>query len=255
MIFDVQRIQDSGKFEDFIFAYKIVEKKYVKSIIEQGQIYFGLLENYRKMEQQDKYAVGDSSEASLTKKVNSFLNIGGKWVEIHGPNVGYNSRINANQCAFCLYAVGLQSCNEIAENELEYTIPYSTLEAFCKDKGGINNCSIIVFELTEIRKIYDALRQRKLPFSGNRVIYDNFDYIPQNRSIQTPEYAIECCFHKDKRFAYQREFRIVARNTANKPIDDLFIDVHPGNLPVLELKKIMLFSVILRWTRRPSVHM
>ncbi len=43
MEFDFQRIQDSGHFDDFLFAYKIVEKTYIQSIVERGQIYFGIL--------------------------------------------------------------------------------------------------------------------------------------------------------------------------------------------------------------------
>lgn len=235
MEFDFQRIQDSGHFDDFIFAYKIVEKAYVQNIAEHGQIYFGLLKNYRKMEQESKSAVGDNCEATVTKQVSQYININGQYVEIHGPNAGYNCRVNANQCAFCLYSDGLKAFEKLSESEYRYTIPYSVIDAVCKDKGGVDNCAIIIFDIKTIRKIYDALREKKLPFCGQKVIYDNFDYIPVNKEIGSPGYALECCFHKDKRYAYQKEFRIAVLNAENKPIDDLFIPVDTDDFQVMEL--------------------
>ena len=235
MEFDIQCIRDSGHFDDFIFAYKIVEKAYVQNIVEHGQIYFGLLRNYRKMEQESKSAVGDAGEATVTKQVREYLKVNGEYVEIHGPNAGYNCRVNANQCAFCLYSEGLKSFEKLSENKYQYTIPCFVIEAVCKDKGGVGNCAIIIFDTKVIRKIYDALKKKKLQFSGQKVIYDNFDYVPTNKEIGSPEYALECCFHKDERYAYQKEFRIVALNTEDNPIDDLFIPIAPDDFQVVEL--------------------
>ncbi len=235
MEFDFQRIQDSGHFDDFLFAYKIVEKTYIQSIVERGQIYFGLLKNYRKMEQEGKSAVGDDCECTVTKQVQQYLNVDGKYIEIHGPNTGYNCRVNANQCAFCFYADGLKSFEKISENKYQYTIPYTVIEAVCKDKGGIDNCAIIIFQINTIRKIYDALKKKQLPYLGQKVIYDDYNYIPISKSIGSPEYALECCFHKGKRYAYQKEFRIAALNMGNRPIDDLFIPVGSDDFQVMEL--------------------
>lgn len=235
MEFNVQHIQDNGHFDDFIFAYKIVEKAYVQSIVERGQIYFGLLSNYRKMEQESKSAVGDACEATITKNTQIYLNVNGSYEEIHGPNAGYKCRVNYNQCAFCLYSEGLKSFENLSGSKYQYTIPYSVLEAICRDKGGVDNCAIIVFDTNAIRKIYDTLKQRKLLFSGQKVIYDSFDYTPENKDIKSPGYALECCFHKDERYSYQKEFRIAVLNTEDNPIDDLFISVEPDELQVVEL--------------------
>lgn len=234
MEFDIQRIQDEH-FNDFIFGYKIVEKAYVQNIVEHGQIYFGLLRNYRKMEQESKSAVGDSCEATVTKRIQQYLYIDDKFVEIHSQNVGYNCRVNGNQCVFCLYSEELKSFKRLSENKYQYTIPYSTIEAICRDKGGVGNCAIIVFKANTIKKIYDALKKKKLRFDSQKVVYDNFDYIPINKKIGSPEYALECCFHKDKKYAYQKEFRIAVLNTEDNPIDDLFIPVDPDELQVVEL--------------------
>lgn len=245
MEFDYRHIQDSEHFDDFIFAYKIVEKAYVQNIVEHGQIYFGLLKNYRKMEQESKSAVGDNCEATVTKQVRQFLYINGQWVEIHGSNAGYNSRVNANQCAFCLYSDRLKSFEKLSENKYRYIIPYSVIDAICKDKGGVDNCAIIIFDNSAIRKIYDALRARNLQFSSQKVIYDNFNYIPQNKEIGSPKYALECCFHKDTKYAYQKEFRIAVLNTEDKAIDDLFISVAPGDFHVMELVEGFEFQSLL----------
>lgn len=248
MEFDFQRIQDSGHFDDFIFAYKIVEKAYVQNIVEHGQIYFGLLRNYRKMEQESKSAVGDAGEATVTKQVREYLKVNGEYVEIHGPNAGYNCRVNANQCAFCLYSDGLKSFEKLSKNKYQYTIPYSVIDAICKDKGGVENCAIIIFDINLIRKIYDALRERKLQFLGQKVIYDDFDYIPVNKEIGSSKYALECCFHKEKRYAYQKEFRIAVLNTEDNPINDLFIPVAPNDFQVMGLANGFEFQCLVEIT-------
>lgn len=49
-MFNLKDIRDR---EDAFLFYKVIEKQYVKSLVEQGNIYFGLLEDYRKMEQQN----------------------------------------------------------------------------------------------------------------------------------------------------------------------------------------------------------
>lgn len=62
-MFNVEHIHDGN---DSIIAYKIVEQKYIDRIIKDGQIYFGLLKNYRRMEDKNMRAIGDNQEASLS---------------------------------------------------------------------------------------------------------------------------------------------------------------------------------------------
>lgn len=228
-------VDDISGIGDHILAYKIVEKKYVENIVNRGQIYFGLLENYRRMENISGNSIGDRYEASLSTMIAEYIKIDGKYVEIHGPTAGYNARINANQCVFCFYMVGLKSFNKGTDGRYTYTVSSSDLDMLCQDKGGVENCAIVAFDVNTIDKIYDELEHRKLYFGHGKIIYDDFQYIPKN-PIDSWRYGIECASHKLKIFSYQNEFRIVALNTVKQPIDDLFIDVTPNDFQVLPLK-------------------
>lgn len=231
------RIEDIKGNNDCIIAYKIVEKQYVDSIVNRGQIYFGLLEDYRRMEAEGKDSIGDRCEASLTSQIMECIGDSkGNYIEIHGPNAGCNIRINANQCAFCCYMVGLKSFEKGTDGKYRLRISYSDLKRICEDKGGVEKCSIIIFDLNQIIKMYDSLKEKRLPYAGYKIMYDDYDYIPQNKDIKSPGYALECCFHKQKKYAYQKEFRIAALNTDQKPIDDLFIAVEENDFQVAELK-------------------
>ena len=233
-MFQVENIKDN---DDYLFAYKIVEKQFIDNIVNKGQIYFSLLGDYRLMAQQNKCEIGDVNEAALTSQVHEYIEIDGQYEEIHGPSAGNNIRINANQCAFCFYMVGLKSFNKTDTQEYMFNIPYIELKKICKDKGGIDNCAIIIFDISVIHKIYDELKSRKLPYAGYKVLYDDFNYIPNNKNINSLSYALECCFHKNNKYSYQNEFRIVAINSEKKPLNDLFIRVDKNDFQVLELKK------------------
>lgn len=229
------RIEDIRGTDDHILAYKIIENKYIKNFLDRGQIYFGLLRIYREMESEDKSDIGDLYEAALTNQVIQYMDIDGKLIEIHGPNVGNTVRINANQCAFCFYIVGLNSFEKCAEDKYRFSIHHSILETICADKGGVENCSIIIFGHNTIQGIYKALQERNLPYAGSKVIYDDLNYQPKH-DIGSTQYALECCFHKRKKYSYQNEFRIVALNTQDRVIDDLFVESAKQDFQVVMLK-------------------
>lgn len=229
------RVEDIRGYDDHMIAYKVVEKKYIDNLVNQGQIYFGLLEDYRKMEQENKCQIGDCHEAALTNYICEYVEIDGQYVEIHGPNAGNNIRINANQCAFCFYMVGLKSYIKGADEKYRFCISGTDLEKICIDKGGIENCAIIIFDCDVIEKIYNELKNRKLLFRSHKIIYDDFNYVPKC-NINTELFQLECCFHKQKKYAYQNEYRIAALNNKKKPIDDLFIKVEENDFQVVELK-------------------
>ena len=69
-MFRIENIKDN---DDFVVFFKIIEKKYINNFLKEGQIYFGLLDDYRKMEGQGQQSVGDSYEASLTQKVQIYI--------------------------------------------------------------------------------------------------------------------------------------------------------------------------------------
>lgn len=230
------RIQDIKNGEDYIVAFKVIEKQYIDNIVNQGQFYFSLIEDYRKMEGEGNQEIGDRYEASLTTRISEYIKIGGNYEEIHGPNAGNNIRINANQCAFCFYMIGLNSYDNEADNKYRFCIPYSELKNICKDKGGIENCAIIIFDRNTIKKIYSGLKAKGFFFKGSEVVYDDFNYIPENPDVNSWQYALECCFHKRKKHAYQNEFRIVALNDKKEPISDLFIEVGENEIQVIDLK-------------------
>ena len=64
-MFKVENIKENN---DFVVFFKIIEKKFIKNFQQDGQVYFGLLKDYRKMEEDGAQEVGDSYEASLTQK-------------------------------------------------------------------------------------------------------------------------------------------------------------------------------------------
>lgn len=187
------------------------------------------------MESRDKSDIGDSYEAALTNQVTQYMDIDGEWVEIHGQNAGNTIRINANQCAFCFYMVGLNSFEKCTENKYRFLIRHSILEKICADKGGVENCSIVIFGHDTIHGIYKALQARNLRYAGRKVVYDDLNYQPKHE-IGSWQYALECCFHKRKKYAYQNEFRIAALNTQDSAIDDLFVESAKQDFQVVMLK-------------------
>ena len=233
MNFDVKHIKNN---DDYLLFFKIIENEYVDSLIQNGQIYFNLLSNYRKMEEEGKKQIGDKTEGSLTHKISEYIVFEDETYEIHGKNSGYNVRINNNQCAFCFYALGMKNFDKIDENKIRHIIPYAILKKMCNDKGGVSNCSIVVFDEAVIRKIYSSLDKKNIVYAGKHVEYDNFDYIPKY-DINSMAYSIEVAFHKLRDYSYQHEFRIVAINYRSEAISDLHINVEKGDFNVIRLKE------------------
>lgn len=221
---------------DYLYFFKIIEKKYIDSIVNKGQIYFGLLSSYRWMEfMSGLKAVGDGQEASLTKKVAEYGHVNGKWFQIHGKESGYNARVEANQCVFSTYAVGLKHYKKLNGNKYVHKIPTDTIQLICKDKGGENECVILIFDYTFVNKILAELKTKSYSFRSGAICYDDFDYIPKNQ-IRTTEYALECCFHKSSSYQYQNEFRIAAINGSKCSIDNLFVNVAKDDFFVLPIE-------------------
>ncbi len=232
-VFTVENIRENN---DYVVFFKIIEKKYMDKFQNDGQVYFGLLKDYRKIEKNGHEEIGDSFEASLTQKVQLYIEIqDGKYEEVHGKETGNSIIMNAKQCAFCFYALGLKRFDKISEMKFIHKIPTGLLEKLCKDKGGIENCAIMIFDDEFIHKIIDEIKKRKLSYMSRKVSYDDYDYIPQF-DIHSKEYTLESCFHKRKKYDYQNEFRIVALNTKDEPIKDLYVDVSPNQLQFIELK-------------------
>ena len=230
------RIEDIKNNDDYVVFFKIIEKKYINNFLKEGQIYFGLLDDYRKMEGQGQQSVGDSYEASLTQKVQIYIGFNDSdFEEIHGHKAGNNIIINAKQCAFCCYAVGLKRFDKVSETTYIHEIPASLLAEMCRDKGGVENCAIIIYDDGFIHQILDALKSKKLSYMSKKVMYDDYDYIPQF-DIHSKEYSLDCCFHKRSKYKYQNEFRIATLNKVNEPIKDLYVNVEPNQIQVLELK-------------------
>ncbi len=231
------RVENIKGNDDLIIFFKVIERKYIENFQEKGQVYFGLLKEYRKGEEEGQQDIGDSFEASLTQKVQIYTRTNdSEWEEIHGYKAGNNIRIDAKQCAFCFYGLGLKCFDKENEAKFVHKIPIHLLEAFCKDKGGVENCAIMIFDDLFIHKTIDEIKRRKLSYMSKKVSYDNHEYIPQF-DIHSKEYSLECCFHKRSRYEYQNEFRITVLNTKDKPIDDLYVNVESSQLQFLELKK------------------
>ena len=232
-MFKVENIRESN---DFVVFFKIIEKKYIKNFQKDGQVYFGLLEDYRKMEGNGQQNVGDSYEASLTKQVQIYISVADSaYEEVHGHSTGSNLIINANQCAFCFYGLGLKCFDKESETKFIHEIPADLLEDICNDKGGTENCAIMIFDNKFVHSIIDEIKNRKLSFMSKKVSYDDYDYIPEF-DIHSKEYSLECCFHKRRKYNYQNEFRIAVLNSENAPIKDLYVDVETVQLQFLELK-------------------
>ena len=222
--------------DDYIIFFKIIEKQFVGKLVKDGQVFLNLLSTYRTMENIEcKKSIGDKCEGLLTKKVNEYVEVEGEYHQIHGSDSGYNITINENQCAFCCYAVGLKNFASEDNQNYHHRIPYSTIERVCKDKGGVNNCVILAFDIDVIDKICNAL-YGKMSFRRGTVIYDDFDYIPEN-DIDSIKYALECCFHKGTEYEYQNEFRIAVINNTNAAIDTLYINVEEKDFDIIELKE------------------
>lgn len=230
------RVDDIKGNNDFVVFFKIIEKKYIKNFQKDGQVYFGLLEDYRKMDKIGQQDVGDSYEASLTKRIQMYFKFAdSEYEEVHGYKIGTSLIINANQCAFCFYGLGLKCFDKESETKFTHKIPADLLEEICNDKGGIENCAIMIFDDKFIHNIIDEVKRKKLPYMSKKVSYDDYDYTPKF-DIHSKEYSLECCFHKRRKYNYQNEFRIAVLNSENAPIKDLYVDVETVQLQFLELK-------------------
>ena len=231
-MFELKDIQDNN--DQFLF-FRIVEKCYADNLVKKGQIRFGLLETYRTMGKNNLMQIGDCYEACLTKQVSEYIGIDGVYHEIHGPKAGYNVRINANQCAFCCYYAGLKDFESLGNNHYKFVLSSSDVEMLCKDKGGAEKCCLAVFDENVESKICYALNERKLSFKSGKVAYDDYDYVPEH-NIHSREYALECAFHKNKEYSYQREYRIAVLNDKKEAINDFFIPIEETDFSLLELK-------------------
>ena len=186
-MFRIEAIKDN---HDFVIFFKIIEKKYINNFLKDGQVYFGLLDDYRTMEAEGQQNIGDSYEASLTQKVQIYIGINDSdFEEIHGQSSGNNIRINAKQCAFCCYGVGLKEFKKESETEFLLELPATLLTELCRDKGEVENCAIIIFDDEFIHQILDELKTKKLSYMSKKVSYDDYDYIPQF-DIHSKEYLL-----------------------------------------------------------------
>lgn len=232
-MFDIKNIKENN---DYIIFFKIVEKQHLEKLVREGQVYFSLLSTYRELQKKEgKTSVGDKKEGLLTKKVEEYLGFRGEYHQVHGPASGYTAVIDANQCAFCCYAVGLKEFVPKDSRNFYHRIPYSTIEKICKDKGGVDNCVLLAFDVDVVDRICDKLYGRLL-FCRGKVLYDDYYYVPQH-DIRSLGYALECCFHKSSEYEYQNEFRIVAINNTNRNIDNLYIEVDKKDFSIIELKE------------------
>ena len=162
-MFKVENIKDNN---DFVVFFKIIEKKYIKNFQQDGQIYFGLLKEYRQMEKDGQQEIGDSYEASLTQKVQIYIDVSNsEYEEIHGYKAGNNIIINAKQCAFCFYALGLKCFDKKSETKFIHKIPTRLIEELCKDKGGVENCAIMIFDDDYINQIKDEIKKEQTLFN------------------------------------------------------------------------------------------
>lgn len=232
-MFNISNIKGT---DDYLIFFKIIEKKYCNNLIKDGQVYFNLLSFYRELEKvKGKTSIGDQNEGLLTKQINEYIGYAGDYYQIHGEQSGYNVKIDSNQCAFCTYAIGLKKFTLDCKNNYYHKIPYSVIRDICKDKGGVDNCILVVFDIDIINKICNTLKGKR-SFCRGPVIYDDFYYIPKN-DIDSTQYALECCFHKESKYKYQQEYRIAAINDKKHPIDDLYISVTKNDFDIIELKE------------------
>ena len=233
-------INDFYKEAPFMFL-KLVEKEFVKNILNDGQIYFNLISNYRDLQNnQNKNAVGDKTECQLTTKISLFIeDHSGKCRAFHSKQ-GSKAFINSNQCAFCLYAVTPQMFKPIGKNNqnidenelcLDKVMFKKFTDTIMSDK---KDGSFIIFRKNVIDKIVEELKKRNLSYGYGLVAYDNFDYIPEYE-INSQKYILECCFHKLEKYSYQNEYRIVALNTKKSPIDDLYITLEKEDFTLIDL--------------------
>lgn len=231
------RIDNIKGNNDLVIFFKIIKKEFIKSFQKDGQVYFSLLEDFRTMEKNGQQNIGDSYEASLTKKVQIYISVAdSEYEEVHGYNTGSNLIINANQCVFCFYGLGMKCFDKESETKFSHVISSDLLEDICNDKGGIENCAIMIFDDKFVHSIIDEIKNKKLSFMSKKVSYDDYDYIPEF-DIHSKEYSLECCFHKREKYKYQNEFRIAVLNNENAPISDLYVNVESEQLQFLELQK------------------
>ena len=229
-------ISDIKGTDDYLIFFKIIEKDYLQKLVKDGQVYFSLLSTIREMEQNEgKSSIGDKNECLLTKEIYEYIGYEGEYHQIHGPKSGYNAKINCNQCAFCSYALGLKEFMTEDNHNYYHKMPYSTIENICKDKNGIDNCVMVIFYRDIVDRVLDSLYGR-YSYNSGPVIYDDFHYKPQH-DINSEKYALECCFHKETKYEYQKEFRIAAINHTNHPIDNIYINVTENDFTIMELKE------------------
>ena len=162
---------------EHLFYFKIIENQYITNFIEQGQIYMGLLKKYRVMENQEgNCEIGDQFEAAFPNSMGAFIKINEKYEEISGVNVGNNIRSDMKQCIFSSYSQGIKDFEKIDEQTIVQVFSKEELYKICKEKGGIKNCSVIVFDTKLVLKIIDEIKKKNLYFMSKPIVYDDGNY-------------------------------------------------------------------------------
>ena len=225
-----------------ILLLRIDYKDRIEELCLNGHIYMGLVSKYhKKANNSQSELISDHYEGKGTTWIRQFIDLNPP-NDAKGPNLCYlgtgkQSFLNANQCVFCMIGV-----EKISESEETWTLPWPEILGMLGERK-VDECAVLIMWDTTnfIKRWQTEMLKRDLFSMAGFVEYDDHDFDNKHDSF-TAGYALESCFHKDKRYAGQHEYRFAACANEKEDIKDLYIgkldERSYGDLPIDEGKSL-----------------
>ena len=204
------------RIDTFILA-KFVEKREHAEFLLSGKLYANRLKYFTIIEEDEQRLDSDEGMALSDYEKLILCPQSGPSIEVQLSRTLRGALPSANLNVYCMTSFG-----EEAPTEAEFLEELRLSASTCIDMGKY---AVIIPDATSfVRKVREASRNAGFHCIARMVEYDDKLYFPHWIQEADP---FDCVFHKSKRFAPQREFRI-AIDTMTDDDDHLELDL--GNI-------------------------
>jgi len=204
---------------------RVDSKERIESICLEGHIFMRMVNKYHtKANENPNESISDFYDGKGSKNIHRHLlldiNNDGN-VKSYFIGTGKDSFTRANQCIFSMIGVRPRSLKKIRDNEYRWTLPWSVIEGLLGERKACECAILIIWDTSIFVERWKAeIEKRGLSAMWGFVEYDDLDFKPKH-DTNTQMYALECCFHKEMKFARQQEYRFAACANESEDIKDL----------------------------------
>jgi hypothetical protein len=199
------------KLESVEFISKIQRAKYIEDMYSNEYLYFSWLKDFRRTDE-DKSGQNDPRELNTkTEQLKIMtLNVGGKDFPLHNLLKDFKGQFNEH------YVDARLNCCSLHWMEIE---PEEAPKTYDDKLLNLGNRMLLIYDWQRFFEVLDkSIKEMGLEFSRKRVTY----YDPETYNGELTLH------HKDKKFEYQNEYRILIAPTNKKSM----------NIPIPGLKDI-----------------